>query len=67
VPDSVQIDIIPRPGQPFLGTGEGAQGPTAAALGNAIRDAIGVRLYDLPFHPEKVKAALLTAGSVTTA
>ena len=59
VPDSITVDIIPRPGQPFLGTGEGAQGPTAAALGNAIRDAIGVRLYDLPFRPEKVKAALL--------
>ena len=63
VPDSVQVDIIGRPGQPFLGTGEGAQGPTPAALGNAIRDAIGVRLYDLPFRPEKVKAAMLGSTS----
>jgi nicotinate dehydrogenase subunit B len=59
VPDSVEVDIVPRPGQPFLGTGEGAQGPTPAAIGNAIRDAIGVRIYDLPFRPERVKAAIL--------
>ena len=59
VPDSVEVDIVPRPGQPFLGTGEGAQGPTPAAIGNAIRDAIGVRIYYLPFRPERVKAAIL--------
>lgn len=59
VPDSIQVDIIPRPGHPFLGTGEGAQRPAPAALANAIRAAIGVRLYDLPFRPEKVKAAIL--------
>lgn len=59
VPESVDVDIIGRPGQPFLGTGEAAQGPTPAAIGNAIRDAIGVRLYDLPFTADKVKAAVL--------
>jgi CO/xanthine dehydrogenase Mo-binding subunit len=63
IPDSVQVDIIGRPGQPFLGTGEAAQGPTPGAIGNAIRDAIGVRLYDLPFRPQKVKAAMLGEGS----
>jgi CO/xanthine dehydrogenase Mo-binding subunit len=63
VPDSVEVDIIPRPGEPFLGTGEGTQGPTSAAIANAIRDAIGVRLYDLPFRPEKVKAAILSVGA----
>ena len=45
VPDSVEVHIIDRPGQPFLGTGEAAQGP-AAAVGNAIRNAIGKRLHD---------------------
>jgi CO/xanthine dehydrogenase Mo-binding subunit len=63
VPDSIQVDIVPRPGEAFLGTGEAAQGPTPGAIGNAIRDAIGVRLYDLPFTPDKVKAAVL--GQVT--
>ncbi|HTJ59281.1 MAG TPA: molybdopterin cofactor-binding domain-containing protein [Devosiaceae bacterium] len=58
IPDSIDIEIVPRPGQGFLGTGEGAQGPTAAAIGNAIRDAIGKRLYDLPLTPDKVLAAM---------
>jgi CO/xanthine dehydrogenase Mo-binding subunit len=58
MPDSVVVQVIDRPGQPFLGTGEAAQGPTAAALANAIADATGVRLRELPFTPERVKAAL---------
>src|SRR5207253_5811695 len=32
LPESVEVHVIDRPGQPFLGTGEAAQGPTAAAL-----------------------------------
>ena len=36
VPDTVDVHIVNRPGQPFLGTGEAGQGPTAAALANAI-------------------------------
>ena len=58
VPDSIEVHIIDRPGEPFLGTGEAAQGPVAGALGNAIRDAIGKRLYDLPLTRERVKAAI---------
>ncbi len=64
VPDSVQVDIINQPGQPFLGTGETAQGPTGAALANAIRDVTGVRLRDLPLTPDKVKAAMLLPAKV---
>ena len=44
VPDEVDIHVIDRPGTPFLGTGEAAQGPTAAAIANAIAYAAGVRL-----------------------
>jgi nicotinate dehydrogenase subunit B len=58
VPDSIEIHVINQPGQPFLGTGEAAQGPTAAAVANAIRNAIGKRLYDLPLTRQRVKAAL---------
>ncbi|MGE0239216.1 MAG: molybdopterin cofactor-binding domain-containing protein [Parvibaculaceae bacterium] len=58
VPDSVEVHVIDRPGQPFLGTGEAAQGPAAAAVGNAIRNAIGKRLYDLPLTRQRVKAAM---------
>ena len=57
VPQSVEVHVVDRPGQPFLGTGEAAQGPTAAALANAIADATGKRLRDLPFTPARVRAA----------
>jgi len=57
VPDTVEVHIVPRPGQPFLGTGEAAQGPAAAAIANAIASATGHRLRDLPLTREKVRAA----------
>jgi len=57
MPDSVDVEVIDRPGQPFLGTGEAAQGPTAAAIGNAIADATGARLRELPLTRERIKAA----------
>jgi len=41
-----------------LGSGEAASGPTAAALGNALRDALGVRVQDLPLSPDHILAAL---------
>lgn len=63
VPDSVQVEVIDRPGEPFLGTGEAAQGPTAGAVANAVRDAIGTRLYDLPLTHSRIKAAVHTAPS----
>jgi CO/xanthine dehydrogenase Mo-binding subunit len=58
VPDSVEVHIVERPGEPFLGTGEGAQGPVAAAVGNAVAHAIGKRIYDLPLTRERVKQAI---------
>ena len=44
--------------QPFLGTGEAAQGPTAAAIANALADAAGVRVRGLPLTAQRVKAAI---------
>ncbi len=38
VPRLVEVHIVDRPGLPFLGAGEAAQGPTGAAIANAIRD-----------------------------
>jgi CO/xanthine dehydrogenase Mo-binding subunit len=32
-------------------------GPTAAAIGNAVFDALGVRIRDLPITPERIAAA----------
>jgi CO/xanthine dehydrogenase Mo-binding subunit len=45
---------------PFGAKGVGEPGlvPTAPAIGNAVYDAIGVRIRDLPITPEKVLAAL---------
>jgi CO/xanthine dehydrogenase Mo-binding subunit len=58
VPDVVQVHVIPRPGQPFLGAGEAAQGPAAGALSNAVANAIGTRIRDIPFTRARVKAAI---------
>ncbi|HEU5176043.1 MAG TPA: molybdopterin cofactor-binding domain-containing protein [Burkholderiales bacterium] len=55
----VEVVILNQPDQPFLGVGEGSQGPTAAAIANAIASLTGKRLRDLPFTPGKVKAALV--------
>lgn len=57
-PQQIDVHVIDRPGAPFLGTGEAAQGPMAAAIGNALADAIGVRLRELPLTAERVKTAM---------
>jgi nicotinate dehydrogenase subunit B len=54
----VEVVLIQAPGQPYLGTGEASQGPTAGALANAIFDATGVRFRRLPFTPDRIKAGL---------
>lgn len=41
-----------------LGTGEASQGPTAAAIANAIAEATGRRMRELPFTPARIKAAV---------
>jgi nicotinate dehydrogenase subunit B len=58
VPDRINVHVLPQPGLPFLGAGEAAQGPTAAALANALADASGVRLREMPLTSDKVKTAL---------
>ena len=40
------------------GMGEGGPLPVASAIGNAVTNAVGVRIYDLPLTPEKVWRAL---------
>lgn len=58
VPDSIEVVLMERAGQPFLGVGEAAQGPTAAAIANAVADAVERRFRDLPLSRERVGAAL---------
>jgi nicotinate dehydrogenase subunit B len=54
----VEVTIVNRPEQPPLGAGEGTQGPTAAAIANAIYNAMGIRLRDMPFTRDRVLAAV---------
>ena len=58
VPGSMDVRIMERMGLPFLGAGETSQAPTSAAFANALADATGVRLRDMPLTPRKVKAAI---------
>jgi nicotinate dehydrogenase subunit B len=58
VPDSIEVHIINRPGLPFLGSGETGQGPAAASIANAIADATGRRLRDLPLTRKRIKDAI---------
>jgi CO/xanthine dehydrogenase Mo-binding subunit len=55
---AVDVEIINRPGERPLGAGEGAHGPTVAAIANAIADAMGVRIYDLPLTADRLIAAI---------
>ena len=55
VPRAIEVGLIDRPGAPFLGTGEAAQGPTAAALANAIADASGRRVRDMPLAGNRLR------------
>jgi nicotinate dehydrogenase subunit B len=54
----VDVVLLDRPDLPSVGAGEVAQGPTAAAIGNALADAVGVRVRDLPLTPDRVLAAM---------
>jgi nicotinate dehydrogenase subunit B len=58
VPDSVEVHIINRPGKPFLGSGETGQGPAAASIANAIANATGKRLRNLPLTRKRIKDAI---------
>jgi CO/xanthine dehydrogenase Mo-binding subunit len=58
VPDRLEVHIINRPGQPFLGSGETGQGPAAASIANAIANATGKRLRDLPLTRKKIRDAI---------
>jgi len=54
----VAVRIVAAPGRPETGAGELAQGPVAGAIGNAVADAVGVRVRDLPLTTEQVTRAI---------
>jgi nicotinate dehydrogenase subunit B len=62
VPELLDIHLINRPDEPPSGAGEPCMQSFAAAIGNAIFDATGVRIREQPFSPARVKAALAKAA-----
>ena len=54
----LNIHVLDQPDQPSLGAGESVQGPVAAALGNALFDALGVRVRHLPLSQDHILGAL---------
>jgi CO/xanthine dehydrogenase Mo-binding subunit len=58
---AVDVHVMHRPDEPPLGSGEATQGPATAAIGNALADALGVRVRALPFTPDNIVAAINAA------
>ena len=55
----IDVVIVPNPEQPTLGMGECTFGPTAAAIGNAVAHALGIRIRDMPLTRARIAAALV--------
>jgi CO/xanthine dehydrogenase Mo-binding subunit len=53
----VEVHLVKNE-MPSMGAGEAAQGPTAAAIANALHDALGVRVRDLPLTAERIVKAM---------
>ncbi|HET8745955.1 MAG TPA: molybdopterin cofactor-binding domain-containing protein, partial [Ramlibacter sp.] len=58
---AVEIALIDRPQEKSLGAGEPTHGPLAAAIGNAVFDAVGVRVREMPLTWDRVQRALLAS------
>jgi CO/xanthine dehydrogenase Mo-binding subunit len=56
---TIEIVLIKSTNGPAMGAGETAITVVPAAIGNAIFDATGLRLRQVPFTAERVKAAIL--------
>ncbi len=57
--DTIMVEV-PNPDHPFgvRGVGEPCIVPVAAAIANAIHDAVGVRMTELPMNPARILQAL---------
>ena len=54
----IEVEIINRPDERAMGGGEHTMGPVAAAIANAVHNALGVRVRELPITPERIVAAM---------
>lgn len=53
----IETHLLNRPGLPYLGAGEATQGPTPAAIANAVFSACGIRLRTIPFTAGRLREA----------
>ncbi|MEJ5991609.1 molybdopterin cofactor-binding domain-containing protein [Ramlibacter sp. PS3R-8] len=58
---AVHISLLDRPAEKSVGAGEATHGPVAAAIANAVADAVGVRVRELPLTRERLEQALQQA------
>ena len=62
----VEVHLINRPEEKPLGVGEGAMGPTVAAIVNAVSNALGRRVRHLPLVPARILSPQLSAAEPET-
>ncbi|MFP6746194.1 MAG: molybdopterin cofactor-binding domain-containing protein, partial [Alphaproteobacteria bacterium] len=55
----IEAEVLDQPEQPSLGVGECAVAPTAAAIGNAVAHALGVRIHHMPLSRQRIMETLL--------
>lgn len=58
----IDVTVLEQPSQPPLGSGECAAGPTAAAIGNAVAHALGVRIRHMPITADRVMEEIHAMG-----
>lgn len=56
----IDVELVDADTDVPLGAGEATAGPTAAAIGNAVSRALGIRIRDLPLTRERIMAKLVT-------
>jgi len=64
-PPAVNVTVLSDPTQPMSGIGEPGVAPALGAVANAIYDACGARVFQAPFTPERILAALADAPSAS--
>jgi len=57
----IRVELVDASQHEALGVGECAGGPTAAAIGNAVAQALGMRIHHMPMTRERIIAAALHA------
>ena len=58
---AVEVKVLDYPSEKSLGAGEATHGPVAAAIANAIADALGVRVRDMPLSQHNITQAALAS------